>query len=356
MFLGFSENTDPSLKQGEKFNRIMQVFNQMVDPQLKIIEMGSPNVLEGLENSNSGGDSATTNTNGRALLQSISDNELSTLNDLETKFDNKLSQYKNAFQDYLTDLTNKQNAPSASYKNKVVKNEQGTYIWVNNMGYARQFSTDAWARKSASCPTSSGTLNNNILASYPQGPAMGIGEKCSPVGINVQSSAGGGTAWVSPNGEKHPYSNFIDKNKSCPSAISTLTPTEYGAIPTGKSWTEKDSCDLLASSDKYSKVQQLNNELKSISAQMNQQVQVIVSKDNKVDKEVGTTKGQLVQKAKTLDIERQKIQRAITSILTSQGDLEDKHLETGSVNIHYFVWLLAFVTLGGIAVKQVLKS
>ena len=89
---------------------------------------------------------------------------------------------------------------------------------------------------------------------------------------------------------------------------------------------------------------------------MNQQVQVIVGKDNKVDKEVGTTKGQLVQKAKTLDIERQKIQSAITSILTSQGDLEDKHLETGSVNIHYFVWLLAFVTLGGIAVKQVLKS
>ena len=48
-----------------------------------------------------------------------------------------------------------------------------------------------------------------ILATFPQGPVMGIGEKCGPVGINVQSSAGGGTAWLSPNGEKHPYSNFI---------------------------------------------------------------------------------------------------------------------------------------------------
>ena len=116
----------------------------MVDPQLKIIEMGSPKVLEGLENSNkepmiadatnckgwncsiegqfcptgapgasagnficknkkwvkiserpaTGDDDSATNTNGRALLQSIADNELSTLNDLETKFDNKLSQYK----------------------------------------------------------------------------------------------------------------------------------------------------------------------------------------------------------------------------------------------------------------------
>ena len=166
----------------------MQVFNQMIDPQLKIIEMGSPKVLEGLANTNDtcattdlgkikwcknagqwgsdfgccvmqdksacpdgrsagtlkgyprcrGGnisDDGETNTNGQALLQSISDNELSTLNDLETKFDNKLSQYKNAFQDYLTDLTNKQNAPSASYKNKVIKNDQGVHIWVNNMGY-----------------------------------------------------------------------------------------------------------------------------------------------------------------------------------------------------------------------------
>ena len=103
MFLGFSENTDPSLKQGEKFNRMMNVFNQMVDPQLQLIEMGSPKVLEGLENSNSGGDSATS-TNGRQQLQAISDNELSILNNLETKFDDKLNQYKTAFQDYLTDL------------------------------------------------------------------------------------------------------------------------------------------------------------------------------------------------------------------------------------------------------------
>ena len=349
MFLGFTENTDPSLKQGEKFNRMIKIFDKMVDPQLQIIEMGSPRVLEGLENS-------TTNTNGRAKLDSITNKELAILNNLETKFDEKLNQYKNAFQDYLTDLTNKQNAPSASYKNKVVKNNQGSHFWVNNMGYSRKFSTDAWSRKSASCPTSSATLNANTLATYPQGPAMGIGEKCGPVGLNVQSSAGGGTAWLSPNGEKHPYTNFIDKNKSCPSSKTTLTPTEYEAIPTGKVWGETDSCDLLASSDKYSRVQQLNNDLKSISTQMNQQVQVILAKDKKVDSQTATTKGQLVTRAKALDAERQKIQQSITSILTSQGDLEDKHLETGSVNIHYFVWLLAFVTLGGIAVKQVLKS
>ena len=111
------------------------------------------------------------------------------------QFDETLVKYKNAFQDYLIDLTNKQNAPSASYKNKVIKNSQGSRFWVNNMGYARKFTTDAWSRKSASCPTSSATLAQNVLATYPQGRAMGIGEKCGPVGINVQSSAGGGTAW-----------------------------------------------------------------------------------------------------------------------------------------------------------------
>ena len=90
---------------------------------------------------------------------------------------------------------------------------------------------------------------------------------------------------------------------------------------------------------------------------MNQQVQVIVGKDKKVDTQIGTTKGELVAKGKSFRHRKtKKFKDAITSILTSQGDLEDKHLETGSVNIHYFVWLLAFVTLGGIAVKQVLKS
>ena len=54
--------------------------------------MGSPRVLEGLENANS---DSRTSTNGRALLQSISDDELKKLNDLETQFDATLTQYKN---------------------------------------------------------------------------------------------------------------------------------------------------------------------------------------------------------------------------------------------------------------------
>ena len=87
MFLGFTENTDPSLKQGEKFNRMMKVFDKMVDPQLQIIEKGSPKVLEGLENSTSAQDDSKTNTNGRAKLKAIDDSELNKLSNLEKQFD-----------------------------------------------------------------------------------------------------------------------------------------------------------------------------------------------------------------------------------------------------------------------------
>ena len=38
MFPDFSEQNDPSLKQGEKFNTMIKTFDRMVDPQLKIIE------------------------------------------------------------------------------------------------------------------------------------------------------------------------------------------------------------------------------------------------------------------------------------------------------------------------------
>ena len=47
MFPDFSEQNDPSLKQGEKFNANIKMFDEMVDPQLQIIEKGSPKVLEG---------------------------------------------------------------------------------------------------------------------------------------------------------------------------------------------------------------------------------------------------------------------------------------------------------------------
>ena len=47
MFPDFLEKNDPSLKQGEKFNKIIKTFDAMVEPQLTIIEKGSPKVLEG---------------------------------------------------------------------------------------------------------------------------------------------------------------------------------------------------------------------------------------------------------------------------------------------------------------------
>ena len=348
MFLGFTKNSDPSLEQGRKFNNILKTFDNMVGPQLALIEQGSERVMEGLENA------------GQEKLQSITDAELKKLNDLENSFNTALNQYKSQFRSYLTDLSNKTNAPATSYKNQVITDSQGSKWWVNNMGYARKFSTDAWAKRSPSCPISqTGTINSASFSSFPTGVNMGIGERCGPVGINVQSSAGGGTAWITPNGVKHPYTNLRDRNKNCPGSVSagnTLTPTEYGAMTTGAQWTSADSCNLLASSDKYSQVQALNNKLISLSNEMNAQVQIIVKRDNIVSGETSARKKALIAQAKILDIEREKIQQAATSIITSQGVLENKRLVAGSVNIHYFVWLLAFVTLGGIAVKRVLKS
>ena len=88
---------------------------------------------------------------------------------------------------------------------------------------------------------------------------------------------------------------------------------------------------------------------------MNNQVKVLSAKDTKVDAISRMQKLKLIAKAKLLDAERKKINDAITSILTSEGDLEDKRLEVSAGNLHYMVWFLAFITLGGIAVQQVLK-
>ena len=346
MFPDFLEKNDPSLKQGEKFNKIIKTFDAMVEPQLTIIEKGSPKVLEGFRE-NMGP--------GEAKLQGISDLELKKLNILETQFNNKLNQYKAAFKEYLTELTTQQNVQSINYKNKVVTGPQGNKYWVNNMGYSRKFTTDAWAKRDSSCPASSGSVTQQDLANFPQGPGMNPYEKCGSVGINVQSSAGGGTAWLSANGQKHPYQDFRNKNSNCPSQVTTLTPQQYNAIPTGKVWTSSDSCNLLGSSVKWDNVAKLNNALISISNKMNEQVKIIAGRDTKVDAESRAQKQRLIQRAKALDAERQKIESAITSIITSEGDLEDKRLEVSSSNLHYMVWLLAFVTLGGIAVQQVLK-
>lgn len=346
MFQDIVENGEQSLKQGEKFNKMTETISKLDNHQFKIIEQGSENILEGLENM----------MPGESKLDKISDGELNTLNNLENKFNTTLNQYKSAFKIYLTELADKQNNPAMSYKNKTVTGPGGSKYWVNNMGYARKFTTDAWSTKDASCPESSGNISQQELSTYLMGPDMGEYEKCGTVGINVKSSSAGGTAWLAPNGEKHPYQDFRNKHKSCPSTVTTLTPEQYQGIPIGKSWAPSDACDILGSSESKDLVDKLNMELMAISNEMNEQVKVLTKKDKHVDSQTKLQKQRLIKRAKVLDAERKKVEMAITSIKTSEGDLQDKKLETSSVSMQYFTWLLAFVTLSGIAVKQILKS
>ena len=352
--LSNSVNGDPSLKQGQQFNQLMGEFTQLVEPQLAVIERGSPPVIEGLENA---GDSAT-GVDGRTgvqMMEDISDSELNTLGQLEKQYTDTLAQYKVAFGQYLTELSSKQNSPSLSYKGKVITADGKNY-WVNNLGYARLFSTDAWSGKNSSCPASSATVSLQALSGYPQGVGMGIGERCMNGGVNVKMSNGGGTAWVDAQGNKHNYQDFRNRNKSCPEVSTSVTPNEFNAIPTGKIWTSADSCSTLATSDKLTAVTSLNQKLMNLGKQMNDQVKIIKQKNQRVDSNITEQKSALVEKTAALNKEREKINALTTSIQTMSGELDDKRLEVSSVYLHYMVWFLAFVTLGGVAVQQVLKN
>ena len=346
MFLQFNSK---SLSDGRKFEKMKQQISNIGN--LSLIEKGSeplPGFQEGLENMGA----------GRKALKKISDDELAKLSNLENKFNTTLNQYKSAFKSYLTKLATDENAPTSSYKSKVIKDSDGNFYWVNNLGYARKFSVDAWNNRSATCPAVSDTVNQQDFTTFPQGPEMGSGERCGDAGINVQSSSGGGTAFIAANGMKHPYQDFRNKNADCPAGSLTISDEEFSAIPTGKAWTSSDSCNVFGnvSGSDYDKVQELNNSLESIATEMNEQVKIIAARDDRVDKNRLLQKTQLINKATELEKERKRINDLAVSIVTSEATFNNKKKEVTSVKMHYIVWALAAVTLGGIAIKQISKS
>ena len=89
---------------------------------------------------------------------------------------------------------------------------------------------------------------------------------------------------------------------------------------------------------------------------MNEQVKIIAASDDRVDKNRLLQKTQLINKATELEKERKRINDLAVSIVTSEATFNNKKKEVTSVKMHYIVWALAAVTLGGIAIKQISKS
>tara|TARA_B100001063_G_C16777284_1_gene566654 strand:+ start:333 stop:1361 length:1029 start_codon:yes stop_codon:yes gene_type:complete len=329
--------------QGKKFKKYQNKYNNLVkNKNLQHVSIGKLNVVNNLRYRNY---NVIEGFSGEDKVETINNEEIKKLESLEKSFDNTMKEYLDKYKKYLEELQTRQSSVKSMYRNKVIKDVNGTHYYVNNVGVARRFSDAAWVGKDNSCPESATTLSAEDFSKISLGSSMGIGEKCSPGGYNAIDASSGTTAWIDTLGFKHFYDDFRNKHSTCPSQSQQLTSVQFNAIPTGKSFGKDDPCSIISlDSPLYDQLIVLNGNLMRKVEEMKTEVDSLKEKDTALDKNIVIQKQKLINTYNELKKQKDKIKNLKTRNRTIIAETDEIILDNSAIQFHHLIWMVVGAT------------
>jgi len=339
----FSKNSVYMFQQGKKFKKYQNKYNNLVKKKnLQDISLGKLNIVNNLRYINY---KTIEGFSGEDKVEIVNGQELGKLETLEKLFNNDMSQYLIKYKKYLEELQSRQSSIKGKYKNKVIKDINGSYHFINNVGIARQFTAAAWTGKDKSCPDSAATLSAQEFSEISLGSAMGIGEKCSPGGYNAVDGSSGTTAWIDTLGYKHFYDDFRNKHSTCPTQTQSLTSVQFNAIPTGKAFGRNDPCAIISlDSPLYDQLMALNGKLMRTVEKMKTEVDSLKSKNVSLDKNIVIQKQKLINTYNELKKQKDKINKLKTRNATMDAETNEIILDNSAIQFHHLIWMVVGAT------------
>ena len=345
-------NNDPSLKQGIKFDDYQKEY--LDASKYELLERSTTSNLNSVIESMSSGNS---NNN----INSLSSASIQTISQLDSQFQQFLSEYTSTLRLLNQEVVTKQNSYgiSKNLMGKVVTNTDADKVYVNNFGYTHKYSNDAWSGNSSNCP-SSAINDNGGLSKLPSGPDMGTGQACGAAGKNIQNEQTKEMAWVDIKGYKHVYSAEIWNNRSsnCEHRDSlTLTNDQYNAIPTGSSMTSTNNCrNLDVDPNLYKKLVKLNKQLERLAVQLVAEIDKLSVTDAYLNAELQQQKSELNSYLDNLSDDRTSLQRMDSNYVTVNAQQEDSELKHTANDYAFIAWGLTALAIGSITFHQIMKT
>ena len=327
-------------KQGEKFKQDQKKYKKLVERyNLNLISLDQIHIIDNLKSKKY--TNLSEGMSGGIEINAVEEKNLAEkekLNRLEGDFNDNMEEYIKEYKEYLKELASRQTNLNSRLKNKVVTYNNNKY-YINNTGIAREFTSQSWKDKDNSCPESTTTLSPQEFSKLSMGPPMNIGELCRSGGYNAKNSETGTAAWVDSNGYKHIYNDFINRNKTCPAETTSVTDTQFYAMPIGKKWGPNDTCNVISlDSESYDKLLILNQKLLTGVTQMKSEVNKMAGEDIKLDKDIASQKDILEATYNKLLKEKEKLKKVKDSIAQYRAEVEDQNLSVPSVQMHHAIW------------------
>jgi len=340
-------------KQGEKFKNNQRKYKALIEKyHLNMISVNQLNIVDNLKSKRYAciGEGFTGASMNAVEQKNLAEKQK--IDQLEGEFNNNMQQYISLYKTYLKELASRQTSLNSRLKNKVVT-YNGSYYYINNTGLARQFTDSSWKGKDESCPGSNTTINAQEFSRLSLGPPMNVGELCRSGGYNAKDQSSGSAAWVDNLGYKHLYTDFINRNSSCPADTVEVTGIQFNAIPTGKNYGPTDKCNTMSlDSPTYDKLVVLNQKMISGVTAMRGEVNKMATEDITIDSNIEKQKTILTNTYSKLLKEQKKIKQLKMDIEQYTAETEDQLLSVPSVQMHHMIWAV----IGGAFIATIMYN
>jgi hypothetical protein len=376
----FTSKNKTSLKQGEQFKIMQQMFNKVVKNIGKNNYVG----MEGAENMNA-------NSKDTTKMENLID-----------EFRKTLQEYREAYSIHLIGATNDPKN-LLQYYNNTIKGSGDEIFYITSRGIKRKLEVPPegdWATtgqvgwkavcQSHNCPliTPKNTVDDNILSKFEEGQPLKYKrrdnpdsagnthyfQKCPPpagpaawteggVFIETDGTAGGPLAWIDHKGKKYHFKDGLNKEEahnSCPKRA----PHRTHRVPAIEfnNLMEKSS-DLL---DKNSpcpgiiqtgvpNAAQLNNKLIDLAIEMKTEVNGISQRNQDTNKASSEVKRNLDTLIGEVTKHRKNIKELKKEIFSLDTTITDNTYLVKSINLRYIAWGISFITVFLIGMHQIKK-
>lgn len=319
-----------NLEQGKILKKYNQSLDDMIQPNLSLIEKGTK-----IENFD---------------LNSISFNNTDSIEGLEplqNNFNKLLAEYNQVYKLFSEDLLNKNLSKKKiiNYLGKVISDNDGAYYYVNNFGYTHKYTNNAWNNNNESCPHNVISYKGD-MDDFKKGHNMVKGQPCNVAGKNIKNTETQEIAWVDIKGIKHIFTSNANLPSSCKNKAIKLSNDDYNLIPNGSPMSNTDECISLDINPAiWKKMQELEKKIKQESVKLNSQMKKMKIENNDMQKLIDKKRQTLYKNIDTISGSKNEIVQNNNMLIEISSKENDANLRMKSNYSVYVVWILIMIII-----------
>lgn len=261
------------------------------------------------------------------------------LDQLKNEFDQTLSQYSAAYNQYVADFIKHRESPTVKYANSLVTTLTGEKYLINKFGYLRKFASDnAYNMRDSTCNGTNMVLDSATLSQIPVGANLAEKEVCGVEGQMIQDIKTKHISWVDEKGVRHWKDDNVPIPQGCPTNLVGVPSESYLSMTGGDYFTKTSACTTSAlNDDVHPTLVALNDKLVELSSQILEQSANLRTTTSGYSMASQNADTMIKKQLAELKRQKEKLQRIMDQSATLDATMSDNSAIVSASSLKYML-------------------